>query len=196
MRIRHWIYAVVAIVALVIAAFLIRADMQDPTERLWHAAPFFGSMLITVGWIVTSEMSIRNSKKQHTIGLINQHRFGAIREKNLTAIQKILPTTDAILTSGVANFDEEGNESLRAIDAELNFYDFAAAAVRRDDIDEALLQACLHGQLTNLYKQTELYINHWRKKDPLIWCDVVRMRNRWARRPPKIVHTRDIPPVT
>jgi hypothetical protein len=186
MTVRYWVYGGVGVTALSIAVLLFSEFMNVSDGRLWHLGPFLGSCLITIGWIVTSEVNIRNSRKQHTIGMINQHRFGAIREKNLSAILKKLPSQSSRLTIDLIDFDIENDEFLMALDAELNFYDFAAAAVERNDVDEALLQACLQNQLLNLYDQTELYILHWRKKNSSTWCYMAAMRDRWKNKPIKV----------
>jgi hypothetical protein len=186
MRRRHWVYAAVGLLAALISAWLIREDLRGPDGQFWHAAPFFGSVLITVGWIVTSETAIRNSKKQHTIGMINQHRFGSIRDNNLRTIQKYLPSYTTIFTRSIVDFDDEKHELLHALDAELNFYDFAAAAVEKDDVDEALLQECLHNQLLNLFEQAGDYIAYWNGLNALTWCRAIEMRKRWLENPPKL----------
>ncbi len=83
-RLRYYIYGVVLVVASLVSALLIAEAAPDHPYRLkswlhptdlWHAAPFLGSLLITIGWIVTSETAIRNSRKQHTISMITSHLF-------------------------------------------------------------------------------------------------------------------------
>jgi len=179
MRWRHWVYVGVAILVGVVLSPLLR-ETRAPDGAIWHAATFFGSILITVGWVVTSETAIRNAKRQHTISLITSHMSDPTRISNRKVIKKALPTYDTKLTLDKAgSFDDETLPLLEAIDMELNFYEFAAAGIQSDDIDEALLRECLRGQFCNLYRQNEDYINHWRSKRSLTWQHLSAMYQRW-----------------
>jgi hypothetical protein len=118
--------------------------------------------------------------------MINQHRFGPTRDNNLRIIQKYLPSYTTIFTRSIVDFNDEKHELLHALDAELNFYDFAAAAVEKDDVDEALLQECLHNQLLNLFEQAGDYIAYWNGLNALTWCRAIEMRKRWLENPPRL----------
>lgn len=89
--------------------------------KVWNAAPFLGSLLITIGWIVTSEVAIGNSRRQHTITLITQHAFDVTRAANRDIIKLTLPSYQSKLMASMADFVDETLPLLKAIDLELNF---------------------------------------------------------------------------
>ena len=131
MRGRYWDYLGVAALAAAVLYPLVRETAQS--GQIWHAAPFFGSVLIAVGWIVTAEVNIRNSKKQHPFMLITQHLLDPNRAKNRATIRTVLPTYKTKLTPQMVDFDDENHEVIKALDVELNFYEFVAVGARRDD---------------------------------------------------------------
>ena len=188
-RWRHTIYLVVGLVAASIAVPLYREAAANAGD-LWHVGPFLGSILVTVGWVVTSETAIRNSKRQHTIALITNHIGDPARAANRKIIQATLITNDTRLTppmltasapAGTHPFDNTADPLLVAIDSELNFYEFAAAGIVSDDIDETLLRNCLRGQFCTFYAQTDDYIRHWRAKRAQTWEYIAAMNVRWSR---------------
>jgi Domain of unknown function (DUF4760) len=181
MRRRYWVYALVIAAAIAILVPLIKEAM-GPNGQIWHAATFFGSILITVGWIVTSEINIGNSRRQHTITLITQHIVDHGRAINRDIVREYLPSyTTKLSESRCLKFSDENHRLLKAIDLELNFYEFVAAGVDRNDIEERLLRLCLRGQFCCFYEQCSDYIDHWRAKNANTWCHINRMYRRWSR---------------
>ena len=178
MRRRHFVYLAVVVVAALVLYPLLQETIRQGGE-IWHAAPFLGSMLIAIGWIVTSEANIRSSKRQNTIMLITQHLLDNNRTKNRTTIRKTLPTYETNFTPQMVSFDDEDHELIKALDIELNFYEFIAAAARRDDLDEKLLKVCLRGMFTHFHKQCSDYIKHWQTKNSDTWSQMDWMRRKW-----------------
>src|SRR5713226_9340956 len=117
-RARHLLYAAVAVVAAALSWSLFQESDQGPGQ-LWHAATFYGSALITLGWIFTSEINIRNAKRQHTINVITQHAFDKTRIDNREKIKSKLPSYKDKLTPQIEDFDKENSDLLKAIDLEL-----------------------------------------------------------------------------
>ncbi len=147
---------------------------------MWRAATFIGSISVTVGWVVTSETTIRNSKRQHTISRITAQTSDQSRIANRRTIKAALPSSDSKLTVDIVGFlDNELHELPDAIDRELNFFEFAAAGIQSDDIDENLPRECLQGQFVNFYRQNQDYINHWRAKLQTTWRHIATMYQRW-----------------
>lgn len=148
-----------------------------------HPTPFFlfiGPALLTIGWMVSCEIAIRNSRRQHTISVLLQHAFDKHRQENREKIRKLVPNSKSKLTaSGGPDFDDEKDPSLFAIDLELNFWDFIAIGIFQGDLDEAMLRRALRSQLRTAFYQYEDYIDHWRKDNDKIWIDLVKLHKRW-----------------
>jgi hypothetical protein len=184
LRRRHFLYIAVALIAVAVLVPLL-AETMRPGGEVWHAATFLGSVLITIGWVVTSETAIRNSRRQHTITLITQHAFDPNRGRNRDIIKKYLATYQTRLTKEIVDFSDERHELLQAIDLELNFYEFLAVGAATDDLDERLLRQSLHSQFCNFYLQNLDYIKHWQALGSgSTWSQMSRMYVRWSRLPP------------
>jgi len=178
MRWRFLIYVLVGFAAGCVMVPLVLEIVAGET-KIWNAAPFFGSVLLTVGWIVASEVNVGNSRRQHTISLITQHAFDPKRAENRDTIKKTLPKYDVKLTSDMVDFDSETADLTKAIDLKLNFYEFLAVGSIRGDLDENLIRTALNGQFKSFYRQTENYIEFWRAKDRKIWQELAAMYTRW-----------------
>jgi hypothetical protein len=183
-RRRYLIYVTVALIAAGVLYPLLSETMA-PNGEVWHATTFLGSVLITIGWVVTSETAIRNARRQHTISLVTQHAFDPKRLENRDIIKKYLPTYQTRLTQSIVTFSDEKHELLKAIDLELNFYEFLAIGAHRDDLDEKLLRESLHSQFSNFYSQNVHYVRYWQENTSAsTWSHSTKMYERWSRKPP------------
>jgi hypothetical protein len=179
LEIRHWFYFAILVLSLVFFGWLYDDTIRNHEGEMWRLGVFFGSILVTIGWIVTNEFSIRNSRKQHTITLITTYFTNAQRIEDKKVIHKYLPTYRSKLTAEIVRFDAESHELLVAIDRELNFFEFLAIGVNRNDLDEALLRDCMENILCNSYEQAQLYIAHWRGIDPTTWERLAALYAKW-----------------
>jgi hypothetical protein len=178
-RRRFWVYFAVGAI---VAAFLGKLvhDTWAELDQTSRLAPFVGYILVTIGWIVTSEVNIGNSKRQHTITLITQHAFDAQRAANRDTIRLSLPRYHTkLLPSPTIDFDDESSALLKAIDLELNFYEFLAVGAASGNLDERLIRESLGSQFKAFYVQVEAYIAHWRAKNEKTWRELSLMYTRW-----------------
>lgn len=178
MKPRYWFYLFVLLIIAFTGCYIL--DEIAEKGEVWHIGPFLGGVLVTAGWVVTSELGIRNAKNQHTMNIITQQAFDKHRLENRDLIQKSLPSFKSKLTADMVRFDDETSPLLKAIDLELNFFEFMAAAVFRDNLDERLLIDTLRGRFCSFYRQNEDYIMHWRKQGNT-WENIERLYRRWAR---------------
>ena len=178
MRHRFWIYLIVGVAAAAVLGSLYQEIIKQD-GKVWNAAPFLGSLLITIGWIVTSEVAIGNSRRQHTITLITQHAFDVTRAANRDIIKLTLPSYQSKLMASMADFADETLPLLKAIDLELNFYEFLAVGVVRGDLDEQLIRRSLQSQFMNFYLQAEDYIIFWQSRNKATWSELSAMYTRW-----------------
>lgn len=178
-RRRYILYLIVGLTAGGFLGLLIR-DTSGAADQVTRLAPFVGYILVTIGWIVTSEVNIGNSRRQHTITLITQHAFDAQRAANRDIIRQALPSFQTVLLpSPTIDFDDENAPLLKAIDLELNFYEFLAVGAASGNLDESLIRQSLGGQFVAFYVQVEAYIAHWRAKNDKTWRELSLMYTRW-----------------
>ncbi len=178
-RRRFWVYVSVGVVVAAFPALLIH-DTSNTPGQTYRIAPFVGYILVTIGWIVTLEVNIGNSKRRHTITLITQHAFDAQRATNRDIIKQSLPSFQSkLLPTTIIDFDDEGSASLKAIDIELNFFEFLSVGASTGNLDESLIRQSLESQFMAFYVQVEAYIAHWRSKNDKTWRELSRIHSRW-----------------
>ncbi len=181
---RYYIYGVLLALASFTYAAALSAlyDPRNPAEFWKFAGLFLGPTLVAIGWIVTNEVNIRNSRKQHTINLIMQYFTNAQRVADKDAVNKALPYP-RVLDAGSKDFDDTDDDLLRSVARELNYFDFLASSVLHREIDEQLLCRVFRTIIRHHCVQLRPYIEHWRKKDPAYWEDLLALDQRWGKEP-------------
>jgi hypothetical protein len=177
---RHWFYLVVFIAAVAVyrTALLTLHDLEGPTEVWKYAGLFLGPTLVAVGWVVTNEVNIRNSRKQHTINLILQYFTNTKRIDDKEEINKALHGGAKIAPTD-KGFNDPDNKLLRTVVRELNFFDFLASAILRNEIDEGLMRRVFRDLVCRHCKQLWPYIEHCRKGNRETWADFVKLYGMW-----------------
>ena len=169
---RHAIYILALVFSVAVTTWLLQVGTHQGPEA-WRISVFLGSVLLTLGWIVTNEVAIQNSRRQHTINTIVQmiHSAQVIQDKQ--TIKASLPRHDSILTTDIVKFDDENNLLLQAVDRELNFLEFIAASIEAGDMDERLTRKCLRTVVLDAVYQYQPYITYWRSGKPTLWEHLV-----------------------
>jgi hypothetical protein len=134
-----------------------------------------------IGWIVTNEVSILNSRRQHTINIVIEFMHNPQRVKDKEVIREFLPNSSAKLTPQIAPFDQDAHRFIAAIDRELNFFEFIAAGIATGDLDPNLTRRCLRSIILNLVAQTKDYIDFWQARSPSTWEHLMRYADRLSR---------------
>ena len=180
---RHYVYAAIATIVLSLYAValtegqLAETDLAD--KNFWKMAGLYlGPLIVAVGWIVTNEINILNSRKQHTINLITQYFTNAQRIADKDLLNKRLPPTK-IVSADEYPFDDTAHAFLRGVLRELNYFDFIGSAVLHRDIDEALVRRVFATIVHRYYRQYGPFIEYWRAKNPAYWADFVALFHRW-----------------
>jgi hypothetical protein len=176
-RRRYFFYALVAIVS-AIGFYIDLHDLWGDPDKEWQITIFLGSNLIVLGWIFTNEISLSNSRKQHTITLITTFVTSAQRVADKQEIRSRLPRA-AKLTGALVNYDDENNDLIQSIDRELNFFEFIAIGVLSGDLEEAMAKRMLSGVVTGFIEQVRDYIDYWRGLDSETWENVCTLYDRW-----------------
>jgi hypothetical protein len=132
-------------------------DPHNLAEFWKFSGLFLGPTLVAVGWIVTNEINIRNSRKQHTITLTMQYFTNAQRVADKDAVNKALPYPQ-VIQANAKNLDDTSDDLLRSVARELNYFDFLAPGVLNRVIDEQLLCRVFGTIIRNYCVQLRPYI--------------------------------------
>lgn len=160
--------------------------------NLWHAAALGGSILVTIGWIVTSANTIRNSQLQQTISVILSRTGNGDVERHWGTIHKYLPNDTAILEPGTNNippYSERQSDLYRSVEYILDDYDFIALGVNSGIFDGWMIDNAMGYKFAFFYKQTRKYIEHHREivgND--LWIEYTSVCERWSKCPPGHYH--------
>jgi hypothetical protein len=176
---RHFVYTGVAAIAALIYAAALAAIYDKNRDDFWkYAGLYFGPALVAAGWIVTNEVNVLNSRKQHTINLIVQYFTNTKRIEDKDFINTHLPWP-TIVSGTSLDFENTGTDLLRTIARELNYFDFLASAILRREIEEHLLRRVFQNIVRHYYIQFEPYIIHWQAKNPETWADLGALYDKW-----------------
>lgn len=170
-RLRFALYILVLSIGVLTLVVLIQTAGPNETAGI-RISTFLGSILIVVGWIVTNENTINNSRKQHTISLLTEYMHSGQRLLDKNTIKKRLRTYDTRLTPDMADFADENNELLKAIDRELNFMEFLSVGVFRGDLDDAMVRQCMKTIIIAFVGQCEDYVGFWAAKNASTWQNI------------------------
>ena len=180
LRRRYLAYVAVGILTYFLSFYFIRLGYENRANLL-GVAPFLGSLLLTVGWIVSNEISLSNARKQHTIKLMTDYMFTATRIEDRKTIKGKLSSYKQKLTPGVVSFTSEADDFLQAVDRELNFFEFLAIGLDTGDLDPDVAKRSLLHLLCTFYEQTEEYLDFWHGEAPGTWIYLRRLYPGWKK---------------
>jgi hypothetical protein len=176
---RHFVYVGMTAVAALVYVAALTAIYDSSHQDFWkHLGLFLGPALVALGWVVTNEVNVLNSRKQHTITLIMQYFTNTQRIEDKEHINKHLPWPTK-LDAAEIDFDDTANELLRTVARELNYFDFLASAILRREIQDTLLHRVFQNVVRHYYLQFESYILHWQMKNPETWADFALLYDKW-----------------
>lgn len=148
--------------------------------RYAQVMSFAGAMLVAAGWMVTNEVAIRNSRRQHTITLISDYMIRRERLEDKRTIRRYVPKSNiSVSTVGGFSYADETHELAIAIDRELNFFEFVAVGLENGDLDPKISYETIRGILCPFIKQVRPYIDHWQTLDSEIWEHATALADRW-----------------
>ena len=177
---RHFVYVAMAAIALLIYVGALTAIYHsDARHEFWkYLGLYLGPALVALGWVVTNEVNVLNSRKQHTINLILQYFTNAKRIEDKDRINSDLPWP-AKIDRIKLDFDDSSDLLLRTVARELNYLDFLASAILRHEIEDTLLRRVFQDIVRHYYMQCEPYILHWQQKNPETWMDFAKLYDKW-----------------
>ena len=184
LRRRHLYYGGVALAIYISFFYLIKDAIEQ--EELWRISTFLGTIFVTVGWIVSNEVSLHNSRKQHTINIITKYIESNQNSAEREIWHRYLPNIYSKLNRLKVDFANECNDFLVILDRKLNYFEFIAIGLETGDLDEEIARRSLRDLFCNLYAQTEDYIQYWQDRTASgeraseTWDHLTRLNARWS----------------
>jgi hypothetical protein len=150
-------------------------------DKGYYAAPIIGSLIVSIGWIVTSENTIRNSQKDQTIKIVTATNHN--HKADWGIVYRYLPGADDVLAlPGESSvYPDAKHELYTAVDALLNDFDFIAVGALSGVYDRPLLENSLEPDFSTLYGLARRYIRYTQESedDFEIWRPFCTLSERW-----------------
>lgn len=154
------------------------------------------SYVLICGWWVQGIMSKLATKRQHTVNTLLQSRLSSTYQNQLGECQSLLPSGEYFLSRKVVEvFSERENQShisdykvsddfkkkIRSACYILNYFEFLAQGIKKEDFDEELLKLCLSGHVRNLERKLYHLITVENEKDREVFEGFVWLAKRWLK---------------
>jgi len=202
-RERFWAAAIVLVLALPLLAPSVLNYIPDDGNDGRHdnVVALIGAvgtalavLVAVVTLIVSSTNAARQSRKQHTITILFETRlsehFQTIHDKRALffppyrdvtlaewrAASQAQPTENNDPAKKVAQEKRDAAKSLQTL---LNYWEFIAVGILKDDLDEELLKATVRGNMCNLVDDARKLIFELRKTHPKAFENLVLLYERW-----------------
>jgi hypothetical protein len=183
---RKWLWPIYAgIIMLAVFAMKWMLPEANQSGNYWHLAALIGSFLVTIGWIVSSENTVRNAQSQHSVKIVLHYNDDKLGQDHRATILQYLPNDDMVLRPGgsIPPYDSEQNPLYIAVDYELNAFEFISVATLKEVLDEDLIKESFRQQFLFFYKMTKPYIEHTQGKyGKSVWRYFCKLCNKWERK--------------
>lgn len=168
--------------------------LNDSESTIITLTVLVSSYVLICGWWVQGVMSKLATKRQHTVNTLLQSRLSATYQSHLSECQSILPSNEYFLSRKVIEvFCERENQShastlrltdefkkkIRSVCYILNYFEFLAQGIKKEDFDEDLLKLCLAGHVRNLERKFYHLITVENEKDREVFEGFIWLANRW-----------------
>lgn len=150
-----------------------------------------------LGWVIHAQLTNRVHRKTHTLNLLMQSRTSVEYQDHIRNINRAFPKSKKVTEKDIETYldhqdqyitskvDEEtsikakGLSSIRYI---LNYYEFLAAGITKDDLDEDLLYECLSGIILAMHNMSVEFIETRKKKQKMVFKNLDTLVKYWKRR--------------
>jgi Domain of unknown function (DUF4760) len=140
-------------------------------------------LIVAIGWIVTSENTIRNSQRDQTIKIVTSTNH--THKAEWAIVYKYLPGADDVLAlpGESSNYLDRKHELYAAVDDLLNDFDFVAVGALCGVYDRTMLRNNLEPDFTTLYDLARRYIRYTQESedDFEIWRPFCRLSENWRK---------------
>jgi hypothetical protein len=182
-----WVICIVIIAfGLTIASFF---AFEGKPNAYYYAAPVIGSLLVAIGWIVTSANTLKNNERDHTLKLISERAVNEEAKARRNLIYERFPNDDNVLPlPGETSEYPDGKHAIYlAVFEEINNNEYVAWGALQGIYDTALLRNEIEDYFLKLFTLGSRYIPYIRRSfgDDEIWEHFSRLCIKWSKRPPQ-----------
>jgi hypothetical protein len=176
---KTWFWVVCGlIIAIGLAAsvWFIVEGLPGHDTNTWHAAAVIGSLLVAVGWMVTSLNNIRSRELEYTLRVLAEYRVSPESKKRWGIINEFLKTAQTLSLRS-----NKGEPICEAVSGELDDYEFIASGAVQGIYDNKMLRYELRSDFTLLYGLAEQYIQEIQAEDedPELWESFCKLCRQW-----------------
>ena len=170
-RIAFWFVCALIIVVGAVASVWFWNE-GSATNNTWHAAPVIGSLLVAVGWMVTSLNTIRSSELEYTLTLLGRYRVSAESQSRWEIISDHDPENTVLAPPDGKSDASEDDPVYDAVVGELNESEYIATGALKGVYDNEMLRYDLEPDFLLLYRFAIRYIEFVRvlDGDPEVWA--------------------------
>lgn len=176
-------YLIISTVALLALVLFVAEAWRNPTAgAYWHVAALVGSIIVAAGWIVTSENTVRNNARQHTIAVLLKHD-GEESKTRWKIINDALPGSATLgIDCMLIETKKPWGELYDAVDTELNLYEFVAVGVIKEVFDEPIMRNSYRKDFLDVFHMAEPYIADVTSKDNEgdVWNNYSALCAKWG----------------
>jgi hypothetical protein len=160
-------------------------SLEQSSSNYWHIGAVIGALIVAIGWIVSSENTVRNAQRQQAITTSLAYEYDVKAAERRNTIRKYLTRPDLTLSTAPnvpAYGDADGRELWDSLDYELNFMDFIAVGVFSEALDGRMIRESFQTQFFHRYYQSKSYIEHVQTSgNERIWKDFCKLCKKVAR---------------
>lgn len=178
-----------------VAGVFVSLFFVDPLETKHISA--LGVCVALATFIWNAQRSRVQQRKQHTINILFQTRLSPEFRENLAKRKRYFQEGEAVSYQIYNDYltaqrdteisDDEAihrRESAEAIRSLLNYYEFIALGVSRNDLDEDMLRGSIRGIMCALVVDMAGIIKAEQKANPLAYSNLTRLFVRWRKQEP------------
>lgn len=150
--------------------------------------------VVVMGWWVQSILSAKASRRQHTLNTILNTRSSEIYQRHLNNYSRLIkdgqhlhPTmSEWFHRPHDKRFDSMKvptslRDAMNGLSYILNYFEFLALAIRKGDLDEALLRECFCGMLPSIEARAFHLIRDAQQKNELYYEAFVKLVEQWSK---------------
>lgn len=137
--------------------------LNKPESNPIALVGYSAALVALAGWMIQAWVSVRNSRKQHTMNVLLQTRLNPQFGEHASRISAAFPAGAPIPYTEISKSENEAvYTSVRWV---LNYYEFIAAGISHGDLDEPLMMDCICTQMLLFCARVEDVIQHLREED-------------------------------
>jgi len=176
---KTWFWVVcglIVAIGLTTSVWFMAEGQPGHDTNTWHAAAVIGSLLVAVGWMVTSLNNVRSRELEYTLRILANYRVSPESKKRWEIINEFLLTGQTLSLEG-----NKGQPICDAVSGELDDYEFIASGAVQGVYDSKMLRYELRLDFALLYGLAKQYIQDIQvdDEDPEIWEYFCKLCKRW-----------------